>query len=71
MEGLFRPDIGRSSYCENMMSAARWRFDDMVSKFGKPVDRTEWTMTPQTYNAYYNASNNEIVLPAAIFESPA
>ena len=34
--------IGRSSYCENMMSAARWRFDDMVSKFGKPVDRTEW-----------------------------
>ncbi len=62
--------IGRSSYCENMMSAARWRFDDMVSKFGKPVDRTEWTMTPQTYNAYYNASNNEIVLPAAIFEIP-
>ena len=62
--------IGRSSYCENMMSAARWRFDDMVSKFGKPVDRTEWTMTPQTYNAYYNPSNNEIVLPAAIFEIP-
>ncbi len=62
--------IGRSSYCENMMSAARWRFDDMVSKFGKPVDRSEWTMTPQTYNAYYNPSNNEIVLPAAIFEIP-
>jgi putative endopeptidase len=53
-----------------MMSAARWRFDDMLSKFGKPVDRTEWTMTPQTYNAYYNPSNNEIVLPAAIFEIP-
>lgn len=63
--------IGRSSYCENMMSASRWRFDDMVSKFGKPVDRSEWTMTPQTYNAYYNPSNNEIVLPAAIFEVPA
>jgi putative endopeptidase len=62
--------IGRSSYCDNMMSAARWRFDDMVSKFGKPVDRTEWTMAPQTYNAYYNPSNNEIVLPAAIFEVP-
>jgi putative endopeptidase len=62
--------IGRSSYCENMMSAARWRFDDMLSKFGKPVDRTEWTMTPQTYNAYYNPSNNEIVLPAAAFEIP-
>jgi putative endopeptidase len=53
-----------------MMSAARWRFDDMLSKFGKPVDRTEWTMTPQTYNAYYNPSNNEIVLPAAAFEIP-
>jgi putative endopeptidase len=62
--------IGQSSYCENMMSAARWRFDDMLSKYGKPVDRTEWTMTPQTYNAYYNPSNNEIVLPAAIFEIP-
>jgi putative endopeptidase len=42
----------------------------MLSKFGKPVDRTEWTMTPQTYNAYYNPSNNEIVLPAAIFTIP-
>jgi putative endopeptidase len=62
--------IGRSSYCENMMSAARWNFDDMLSKFGKPVDRTEWQMTPQTYNAYYNPSNNEIVLPAAAFEIP-
>jgi putative endopeptidase len=62
--------IGRSSYCENMMSAARWNFDDMLSKFGKPVDRTEWQMSPQTYNAYYNPSNNEIVLPAAAFEIP-
>src|SRR4029077_14708614 len=62
--------IGQTSYCDNMVSAARWRFDDMLSKFGKPVDRTEWTMTPQTYNAYYNPSNNEIVLPAAIFQIP-
>jgi putative endopeptidase len=37
-----------------------------AAKLGKPVDRTEWGMTPQTYNAYYNPSNNEIVLPAAI-----
>jgi putative endopeptidase len=50
-----------------MMSGARWRFNDMISKYGKPVDRTEWGMTPQTYNAYYSAANNEIVLPAAIF----
>jgi putative endopeptidase len=62
--------IGRSSYAENIMAISRWQFNDMLSKFGKPVDRTEWTMTPQTYNAYYNPSNNEIVLPAAIFEIP-
>jgi putative endopeptidase len=52
------------------MAAARWRFQDNLAKFGKPVDRTEWDMTPQTYNAYYNPSNNEIVLPAAIFMIP-
>lgn len=62
--------VGRESYAANMMAAARWRFQDNLSKFGKPVDRTEWGMTPQTYNAYYNPSNNEIVLPAAIFTVP-
>jgi putative endopeptidase len=62
--------VGTNSYCENMKNAAQWHFYDMISKFGKPVDRTEWDMTPQTYNAYYNPSNNEIVLPAAIFTIP-
>lgn len=62
--------IGRESYAANVMAAQRWQFDDNLSKFGKPVDRTEWDMTPQTYNAYYNPSNNEIVLPAAIFMVP-
>jgi putative endopeptidase len=62
--------IGRTSYAENAMNAARWRFQDSLNKIGKPVDRTEWDMTPQTYDAYYNASNNEIVLPAAIFSIP-
>ncbi len=62
--------IGTNSYCENMMNASRWEFNDMIIKYGKPVDRTEWSMTPQTYNAYYNPSNNEIVLPAAIFIIP-
>jgi putative endopeptidase len=62
--------VGRNSYAENMMNAARWGFSDNISKFGKPVDRAEWGMTPQTYNAYYNPSNNEIVLPAAIFTVP-
>jgi putative endopeptidase len=62
--------IGRESYAANVMAAQRWQFADNLSKFGKPVDRTEWEMTPQTYNAYYNPSNNEIVLPAAIFMVP-
>jgi putative endopeptidase len=62
--------VARDSYCANMMRANRWHFDDMISKYGKPVDRTEWSMTPQTYNAYYNPSNNEIVLPAAQFLIP-
>ena len=62
--------IGRASWAENMMSASRWRWNDRLSRWGKPVDRTEWFMTPQTYNAYYSRSNNEIVLPAAIFIVP-
>lgn len=55
--------IDRSSYVHNGMSANTWHFNYMAAKFGKPVDRTEWDMEPQTYNAYYNASNNEIVVP--------
>jgi putative endopeptidase len=62
--------IGRASYAENMMAIARWRFAFALRRFGKPVDRSEWLMSPQTYNAYYNPSNNEIVLPAAIFLIP-
>ncbi|MGG9963611.1 M13 family metallopeptidase [Ferruginibacter sp. SUN106] len=58
------------SYFKNMMAASTfWHFYSM-NKLGKPVDRTEWDMTPQTYNAYYNPSNNEIVLPAGIFAVP-
>jgi putative endopeptidase len=55
--------VDRSSYVHNVMSARRWRFEYMIAKYGKPVDRTEWDMEPQTYNAYYNPSNNEIVVP--------
>jgi putative endopeptidase len=62
--------VGRNSYVENVRNAQIWQFNDQLSKFGKPVDRTEWGMTPQTYNAYYNDSNNEIVLPAAAFIIP-
>jgi putative endopeptidase len=55
--------IDRTSYLKNVMNANKWRFNYMISKYGKPVDRTEWGMEPQTYNAYYNPSNNEICIP--------
>jgi putative endopeptidase len=56
--------INRNTYCANVMAANKWSYNYMVKKFGQPVDRTEWSMYPQTYNAYYNPSNNEIVVPA-------
>lgn len=55
--------VDRSSYVKNVMNASKWYTHYMISKYGKPVDRTEWGMEPQTYNAYYNPSNNEIVVP--------
>ncbi|BAU52261.1 M13 family metallopeptidase [Mucilaginibacter gotjawali] len=62
--------IDRGPFALNVMRANNFwhRFD--ANKLGKPVDRTEWGITPQTYNAYYNPSNNEIVLPAAQFMIP-
>ena len=62
--------IDRSSLAANVMRANEWQYNYELNKLGKPVDRTEWGMTPQTYNAYYNGSNNEIVLPAAAFAIP-
>ncbi|RYG03518.1 MAG: M13 family peptidase, partial [Chitinophagaceae bacterium] len=59
--------IKRDSYVQNVIRANQWWYEYNVNKIGKPVDKKEWGMTPQTYNAYYNPSNNEIVLPAAIF----
>lgn len=56
--------IDKNTYCKNIMAVNKWGYNDMISKFGKPVDRTEWGMFPQTYNAYYNPSNNEICVPA-------
>ena len=63
-------NITRASYCNNIIESNKWHFNYEAQKLNKPVDRTEWSMTPQTYNAYYNPSNNEIVLPAAIFTAP-
>ena len=58
------------SYYENMRNAARWYVADNLSRLGKPVDKTEWLMSPQTVNAYYNPTTNEICFPAAILQPP-
>lgn len=63
-------EIGKESFVQNVMNANKWWHEYSINKLGKPVDRDEWDMTPQTYNAYYNPSNNEIVLPAGIFTVP-
>jgi endothelin-converting enzyme len=54
----------------NYVRYTQWAYADMAAKIGKPVDRSEWFMTPQTVNAYYNPVNNEIVFPAAILQPP-
>lgn len=54
----------------NYKAAAQFAYAQMTAKLGKPVDRSEWFMTPQTVNAYYNPVNNEIVFPAAILQPP-
>ena len=56
--------IDKNSYCKNVIEGNKFYYNYMISKYGKPVNRQEWSMQPQTYNAYYNPSNNEIVVPA-------
>ena len=58
------------TYFDNAMSITNWNFNRNLDKLGKPVDKTEWGMSPQTVNAYFNPSNNEIVFPAAILQPP-
>lgn len=58
------------SYYENCVRASRWYTADNLSRIGKPVDRDEWGMTPQTVNAYYNPTTNEICFPAGILQPP-
>jgi putative endopeptidase len=62
--------VERTSFLGNCVRGNRWISGDLIARLHKPVDRAEWGMTPQTYNAYYNPSNNEIVLPAAVFILP-
>jgi len=80
----FRPKIGypdkwesydglsvdRDDVMGTFKSARKWNLKDELSKLGAPIDRDEWGMTPQTVNAYYNSTLNEIVFPAAILQAP-
>ncbi|MBO9718383.1 MAG: peptidase [Pseudoxanthomonas sp.] len=61
---------GRDSYLANVRAANAFNYKWNLAKIGQPVDKTEWGMTPQTVNAYYNPLQNEIVFPAAILQPP-
>ena len=62
--------ISSESYVRNVLSSQAFEFRYTMDKVGKPVDPTEWGMTPQTVNAYYNPFRNEIVFPAGILQPP-
>jgi len=63
-------EITGQTFFENLRSAGRWNYADMVNQLGKPVDKKRFGMTPPTVNAYYNPVNNEIVFPAGILQYP-
>jgi len=63
-------NIDRGPYVLNVMNSSKFEFYRELNKLGKPVDRSEWGMTPPTVNAYYNPANNEIVFPAGILQPP-
>jgi len=63
-------EISRTTYYANLQSAEKHAYKEMAEKLGKPVDKTEWGMTPPTVNAYYNPPYNEIVFPAGILQFP-
>ncbi|QIK55576.1 M13 family metallopeptidase [Dysgonomonas sp. HDW5B] len=63
-------EIKDDNYWANIVRASNFEFDFMLSKLGKPVDRSEWLMSPQTVNAYYNPTTNEICFPAGILQPP-
>ncbi|HBN6701378.1 TPA: M13 family metallopeptidase [Elizabethkingia anophelis] len=65
-----KSDADGGSLYSNLQEISKWQYQKSLEKVGKPVDKTEWGMTPQTVNAYYSSSNNEIVFPAAILQPP-
>ena len=70
MERLFISEIKDDSYWQNVVRASEFAWNEMMEELGKPVDRTKWYMSPQTVNAYYNPSSNEICFPAGILQPP-
>lgn len=66
-EGLV---IKRDDYLGNIRRCNQWQYRDNIGRLGKPINKTEWGMTPSTVNAYYSANKNEIVFPAGILRFP-
>ncbi len=62
--------ISRNDFLGNVRRANQWQYQDNINRLGKPVDKSEWQMTPSTVNAYYSSQKNEIVFPAAILRFP-
>jgi putative endopeptidase len=62
--------IKRDDLVGNIRAGNLWAYNDNISKLGKPIDKSEWFMSPQTVNAYYSPTRNEIVFPAAILQAP-
>jgi predicted metalloendopeptidase len=63
-------DINSKTLLQNVMNSNYHDYKENVGRLGKPIDKTEWGMNPQTINAYYNPTMNEIVFPAAILQPP-
>tara|TARA_B100001109_G_scaffold254641_1_gene254961 strand:- start:7151 stop:9199 length:2049 start_codon:yes stop_codon:yes gene_type:complete len=63
-------EITADNQVQNVMNSSKFNFEYMINKLGKPIDRDEWFMNPQTVNAYYSSSKNEIVFPAGILQPP-
>ncbi len=63
-------EIKAGDFLGNLRRGNQWHYEENINKLGKPVDKTEWGMTPPTVNAYYSAQKNEIVFPAGILRFP-